>query len=61
MHKILDSTGNFEVRRVDMVGPKVGGELRTQDDGFRLSLIYDFSLMYLLDLNGDLLLLLFYL
>ena len=28
MHKILDSTGNFEVRRVDMVGPKVGGELR---------------------------------
>ncbi|MGB6329549.1 MAG: protein translocase subunit SecF [Halarcobacter sp.] len=30
MHKILDATGNFEVRRVDMVGPKVGGELRTQ-------------------------------
>jgi preprotein translocase subunit SecF len=28
MHKILVSTGNFEVRRVDMVGPKVGGELR---------------------------------
>ena len=28
MHKILASTGNFEVRRVDMVGPKVGGELR---------------------------------
>ena len=28
MHKVLDSTGNFEVRRVDMVGPKVGGELR---------------------------------
>ena len=28
MHKLLDSTGNFEVRRVDMVGPKVGGELR---------------------------------
>lgn len=28
MHKILDTTGNFEVRRVDMVGPKVGGELR---------------------------------
>ncbi|MFK2823563.1 protein translocase subunit SecF [Arcobacter sp. YIC-80] len=28
MHKILDSTGNFEVRRVDMVGPKVGDELR---------------------------------
>ncbi|WP_320036145.1 protein translocase subunit SecF [Halarcobacter sp.] len=28
MHRILDSTGNFEVRRVDMVGPKVGGELR---------------------------------
>ena len=28
MHKILDSTGNFEVRRVDMVGPKVGSELR---------------------------------
>lgn len=28
MHKILDSTGKFEIRRVDMVGPKVGGELR---------------------------------
>lgn len=28
MHEILDSTGKFEVRRVDMVGPKVGGELR---------------------------------
>ena len=28
MHKILDSTGKFEVRRVDIVGPKVGGELR---------------------------------
>ena len=24
----LKNTGNFEVRRVDMVGPKVGGELR---------------------------------
>ena len=28
MHKILNSTGNFEIRRVDMVGAKVGGELR---------------------------------
>lgn len=28
MHVILKSTGNFEVRRVDIVGPKVGGELR---------------------------------
>ena len=28
MHVLLDSTGNFEVRRVDIVGPKVGGELR---------------------------------
>ena len=28
MSKILASTGNFEIRRVDMVGPKVGGELR---------------------------------
>ncbi|MBS9782258.1 MAG: protein translocase subunit SecF [Arcobacter sp.] len=28
MHKILDSTGKFEIRRVDMVGPKVGNELR---------------------------------
>ncbi len=25
---VLKKTGNFEVRRVDMVGPKVGGELR---------------------------------
>lgn len=28
MHKILVSTGNFDIRRVDMVGAKVGGELR---------------------------------
>lgn len=28
MHKLLDPTGNFEVRRVDIVGPKVGGELQ---------------------------------
>lgn len=28
MHKLLDPTGKFEIRRVDMVGPKVGGELR---------------------------------
>jgi len=28
MHEILKSTGKFEVRRVDIVGPKVGGELR---------------------------------
>jgi len=26
--ELLKSTGNFEVRRVDMVGPKVGSELR---------------------------------
>ena len=28
IHKLLDKTGTFEIRRVDMVGPKVGGELR---------------------------------
>lgn len=28
MHKILVPTGNFEIRRIDMVGAKVGGELR---------------------------------
>ena len=28
MHQLLDSTGNFEIRRIDMVGPKVGDELR---------------------------------
>lgn len=28
MHKLLDTTGKFEIRRVDIVGPKVGGELR---------------------------------
>jgi preprotein translocase subunit SecF len=28
MHKLLASTGDFEIRRVDMVGAKVGGELR---------------------------------
>jgi len=28
--EILKGTGNFEIRRVDMVGPKVGDELRTK-------------------------------
>jgi preprotein translocase subunit SecF len=28
LRQILKPTGNFEVRRVDMVGPKVGGELQ---------------------------------
>ena len=28
MSKILKSTGNFEIRRIDMVGAKVGSELR---------------------------------
>jgi preprotein translocase subunit SecF len=28
--KLLKDTGNFEVRRVDMVGPKIGGELRVK-------------------------------
>jgi preprotein translocase subunit SecF len=28
MHKLLSATGTFEIRRVDMVGPKVGDELR---------------------------------
>lgn len=28
MHTLLKSTGEFEIRRVDMVGPKVGDELR---------------------------------
>lgn len=28
IHKILAETGNFDIRRVDMVGAKVGGELR---------------------------------
>jgi len=28
--KLLKGTGNFEVRRVDIVGPKVGGELRNK-------------------------------
>lgn len=30
MKVILAPTGKFEIRRVDMVGPKVGGELRTK-------------------------------
>ncbi len=28
VREILKSSGNFEIRRVDMVGPKIGGELR---------------------------------
>jgi len=34
---LLQGTGNFEVRRVDIVGPKVGGELR--EKGFMAMLI----------------------
>ncbi|OCL83732.1 protein translocase subunit SecF [Arcobacter porcinus] len=30
MHKILDPTGNFEIRKIDMVGAKVGEELRVK-------------------------------
>jgi preprotein translocase subunit SecF len=33
----LKNTGNFEIRRVDMVGPKVGGELRQK--GIQATLI----------------------
>lgn len=40
MHKLLDNTGKFEIRRVDMVGPKVGDELREKGFmAFGLSLI----------------------
>jgi len=40
MHKILDKTGDFEIRRVDMVGPKIGGELREKGImAFSLALI----------------------
>ncbi|MDQ1325979.1 MAG: preprotein translocase subunit SecF [Campylobacterota bacterium] len=28
--EVLNGTGNFEIRKVDMVGPKVGDELRTK-------------------------------
>ncbi len=28
--ELLKNTGNFEIRRVDMVGPKIGGELRSK-------------------------------
>ena len=28
VRKLLKGTGNYEIRRVDIVGPKVGGELR---------------------------------
>ena len=31
--EILKGTGNFEVRKVDIVGPKVGDELRQRPDG----------------------------
>lgn len=30
MNRVLQPTGTFEIRRVDMVGPAVGDELRTQ-------------------------------
>jgi len=40
MHEILKATGDFEIRRVDIVGPKVGGELREKGlMAFGLSLI----------------------
>ena len=45
MHKILSATGNFEIRRVDMVGPKVGDELR--EKGFMaLGLSFVMILIY---------------
>ena len=46
MHKILNSTGNFEIRRVDMVGAKVGGELR-EKGMMALSLSLIMILIYL--------------
>jgi len=40
MEKILKPSGSFEIRRVNMVGPKVGGELRSDGiTAFVLSLI----------------------
>ena len=40
IRNVLASTGNFEIRRVDIVGPKVGGELREKGlMAFVLSLI----------------------
>lgn len=46
MHKLLASTGNFEIRRVDMVGAKVGGELR-EKGMMALSLSLIMILIYL--------------
>ncbi|MRJ02595.1 MAG: protein translocase subunit SecF [Epsilonproteobacteria bacterium] len=37
VRQVLKGTGNFEVRRVDMVGPKVGGELR--EKGIKATII----------------------
>ncbi len=37
VREVLKGTGNFEIRRVDMVGPKVGGELR--EKGIQATLI----------------------
>ncbi len=40
MSKLLKPTGKFEIRRVDIVGPKVGGELREKGImAFSLSLL----------------------
>ncbi len=40
IRNVLKGTGNFEIRRVDIVGPKVGGELREKGlMAFVLSLI----------------------
>ncbi len=40
IRKVLSETGKFEIRRVDIVGPKVGGELREKGlMAFCLSLI----------------------
>lgn len=45
MHSLLNDTGNFEIRRVDMVGPKVGNELR--EKGFMaLALSFIIILIY---------------
>lgn len=41
--KLLKPTGNFEIRRVDMVGPKVGNELR--EKGFMAMVVSIFAIL----------------
>lgn len=44
MSELLKDTGNFEIRRVDIVGPKVGDELRKRYNGSKYITYFNFNI-----------------